>query len=188
MRRSTPVLLSLAVLAFTLVTPTQATSAPADDVKLVTKKLLDGRLTMKVPVEFEPMDKKMLEFKYPRLPRPQAVFTDDAAATNIAFSHTKNRVTMEQLDVVRKQVEKGLKQAHAKAEWLESKIVTIGDRKWFRLDLRTQAIDTKVHNIMMGTELDGRLLMVTFNTTVAREKKWVAIGKKALESMRIPSK
>ena len=97
MRRSTPVLLSLAALAFTLVTPTQATPAPADDVKLVTKKLLDGRLTMKVPAEFEPMDKKMLEFKYPRLPRPQAVFTDDAAATNIAFSHTKNRVTMAQL-------------------------------------------------------------------------------------------
>ena len=71
------------------------------------------------------------------------------------------------------------------AEWFESKIKQIHGRDWLSLNLRTQAADTEIRNIMRGTSLDNRLLIVTFNVTKELEKEWLEAGELIAESVRV---
>ena len=53
------------------------------------------------------------------------------------------------------------------------------------LELITPAIDTQIHNVMYGTSVNGRFLLVTFDTTVEQSKEWLPIGKQIMSSLTI---
>ena len=53
------------------------------------------------------------------------------------------------------------------------------------MDLWTTAADTDVRNIMLGTSLEGRLLMITFNATREMEPEFGAIGERMIASLRV---
>lgn len=53
------------------------------------------------------------------------------------------------------------------------------------LELITPAIDTKIHNIMYATSVEGRFLLVAFNTTVEESSKWLPVGKAIMASLKI---
>ena len=49
----------------------------------------------------------------------------------------------------------------------------------------SQAIDTKVYNLMFGTELNGRLLIGTFNCTIANYNEWQPMADEIVNSIDI---
>ncbi len=73
---------------------------------LVTKKVLNNKLSILLPKDFDLMQNEMLEVKYPIAERrPTEVYTDESGAINVALNITQNQVTQEQLP----EVEKALK-------------------------------------------------------------------------------
>ncbi len=157
----------------------------ANDEKLVKRKFLDGRLSLLVPESFEPMNKTMLESKYPSANRPTLVLTNRAGTVNLAINHTKNAARPDQLEGLLEAMEVVMRKTHRDAKWHDSSIVEINGRRWFRLDLTTSAIDTRIRNMMLGTVYEGRVLLVGFNTTKPLEKRWLESGRKMLDSLKL---
>jgi hypothetical protein len=154
-------------------------------IPLAEKQLLDGKVTMLIPKEFEVMSEEMLKVKYPSERRPTLVYTNEPGSVNIALNHTQNKVLGSQLPQAHKSVETTFKNLYPSATWFRSELSTINDRDFFLLDLRTPGIDTPIRNIIVGTSCQGRLLLVTCNMTEKLEAEWLPVCNKAIQSIRV---
>jgi hypothetical protein len=149
------------------------------------KRLLDEKLLVSIPQSFGPMSEEMLRLKYPSERRPTLVFTNQSGSVNVAINHTANRITLEQLPELKNQMETMFKNLYPSATWFRNEMVEINGRRYFLLDLRTPAVDTEVRNIMAGTSLEDRFLIITFNATKALETTWIPIGNQIIQSVKI---
>jgi hypothetical protein len=160
-------------------------SASAQTANLETRRVLDGKVTLLLPVAFEVMGNDMLSIKYPAERRPTLVFTNPDGSVNVALNHTQNRAGPDDIPALLDAVTGMFRNLYPSARWYRSEVVQIGGRRFFLLDLRTPAIDTEIRNLMVGTSLDGRLLFITFNVTRELEAAWLAIGEAIIRSIRI---
>jgi hypothetical protein len=150
---------------------------------LVPRVVLDGRVTLLLPVDFAPMSQEMMKLKYPAERRPAVVYTNERGTVNIALSHTSDRMPPDEVPSFHKSLEATFKRLYPSAQWFQSDVVTMNERTWFLLELRTPAIDTDVRNIMMGTSVDGRLLLISFNVTSELEEEWLDTGRAVIRSV-----
>ena len=157
----------------------------AQPVQLEDRSVLDDKVVLLLPATFALMGEEMLRLKYPSERRPTEVYTNPAGSVNVALNHTSNPVRPADLAAVHGAVEATFKKLYPSARWYDSKLVQIGGKRFFKLDLRTPAIDTEVRNLIVGTSFEGRLLLVTFNTVRALETDWVPIDARILNSIRI---
>ena len=155
----------------------------AQDATLERKVVLGGKVSILVPRDFLPMTQEMLNVKYPSSNRPSLVYTNPRASINIALDHKAMSLPADQLAAAHQSVTSAMKNLYPSAQWFRNEIRTINGRQFFLLDLRTPAIDTEVRNIMLGTSLDDRLLLISFNVTKALEKEWMPTGYKIVESI-----
>ena len=178
MRKTT---LALTTLALLMCTATYAASGPT----LTERNLLRGKLTLLVPQSFTQMSKEMLRYKYPNERRPTTVLTNADGTVNVAVNHTHNNLRMAQLHEAHAAMERMLRNSYPSAKWNRSEIVSINGQQFFILDLRTPAIDTEVRNIMAGTSLQGRFLIITFNCTRELESEWAGVGLRIINSVSL---
>ena len=169
------------LISLTLTLPAVAQPAEA----LTLKVLLDGKVQVLIPASFAPMSPEMIRIKYPSAQRPSLVYTNASGSVNLAMSHTVSSVQPNQLGEVHKVMEATFKRVHPSATWFQSGRTTINGRPYFLIDFRTRAIDTEVRNLMVGTSLQGRLLVITFNVTKQREAHWLPIARKILASIKV---
>ena len=173
-----------AVIGLTVLVLLGPVIAPAWAVNLETRQVLDGKVSLVLPVTFEVMGEAMMSIKYPSERRPTLVFTNPDGSVNVALNHTDNRASLGDIPAVLDAVVGMFNNLYPSAQWYRSEVVQIGGRPFFLLDLRTPAIDTEVRNLMAGTSLDGRLLFVTFNVTRELEEAWLPTGEAIIRSIR----
>jgi hypothetical protein len=152
---------------------------------LETRTALDGRLSLLVPKEFTLMSEEMILKKYPRANRPSLVFTNTQTTINIALDHTAFKVGIEELPKAKQAIRGGLETSFPSAQWFRDELKAINGRQFFVLEMRTPAADTDIRNLMIGTSLEGRLFVITFNVTKALEGTWMPIGNRVVESVQI---
>ena len=156
-----------------------------DGTVLERTQLLDNKIEMLLPEGFEPMERELVEQKYPGPKAPTLVYSDDRGTVNIAVNHTKDRVSAVQLPFAHIFFVAVFKSQFPSAKWFRNELTTINGREFFIFDVRTPARDTDVRNIIAGTSLDGRLLIVSFNVTKEREADWLPTGNKIIDSIQI---
>ncbi len=162
-----------------------ATSSVALEPDLSERALLDGHLTLQVPAAFSQMSKEMMSIKYPAERRPTIVLTNPEGSVNVAVNHTKTALQPHQVGEAHAALEKLFRNMYPSAKWYQSEVTSINGRDFFVLDVRTPAMDTEIRNIIGGTTLDSRFLIVTFNCTRELESAWVDIGRRILESASV---
>jgi hypothetical protein len=149
------------------------------------RSVLGGKVSILLPVEFAPMSAELIQKKYPSANRPSVVFSNKQTTVNVALDHTAHRLSIDELAKAQESVRSAFKTSYPSAQWFRDEIKTINGRSFFLVDVRTPAIDTEVRNIFVGTSLDSRMLIITFNVTKALEAEWVAIANQILESITI---
>jgi hypothetical protein len=168
-----------------LLTLVACSSLHAAEQTLEAKSVLDGKVSLLIPQNFKPMSEEMLTTKYPSERRPTLVYTNEPGSVNLALNHTRNRMPASQLAAFHKSMEGNLKRLYPSAEWFRSEVRKIHGREFFIMELRTPAIDTEVRNIMLGTSLDDRLLLISFNVTKELEREWLATASRIIESVEV---
>jgi hypothetical protein len=133
------------------------------------------------------MKKKILEMKYPASRRPTEVLSDSTGGVTLAFNHTKSPMKQNQVIEAHASISKMFHNMYPSAKWIQDTTFTKDGCNFMVLELITPAMDTKIHNIMYGTSVDGRFLLVAFNTTVEQSKKWLPIGNKIMKSIKLKS-
>jgi hypothetical protein len=168
-------LLTTALLAFSI--------SHADE--LITRSALNGKVTLLTPKSFGPMPKAILEAKYPSSRRPTEVLSDSTGGVSLAFNHTRNPLTPDQVQEAHASMSKMFHNMYPSAKWIRDETMDRNGHNFMVFELVTPAVDTKIHNIMYGTSVDNRLLLISFNTTLEQSGQWLPIGKKIMESISI---
>jgi hypothetical protein len=155
--------------------------SPSAGQELVRLGVLEG-LSLMVPRDFIPMPYEMISLKYPGQNRPAVVFMNRATTVNIAVRHTNVPLLSGGMERALLDIKTGLLSAMPGGRVNYDGVVVNGDREWFSLDFSSQAIDTEIRNLIVGTSFRDRLLMISFNCTRELEDEWVASGKKIVMS------
>jgi hypothetical protein len=154
-------------------------------IELEKRLLLDDKVEILLPTDFEPMSEELLKLKYPFERRPTLVYTDETGGINVAFNHTPSKLTQPEIELFRKEFVKMLSNAHPSAKWKNTGVEEINGRKVGFLELITPAIDTDIYNLMFFTDLEGRMLLCTFNCVVKKHKIWLEPAKQMMNSLVI---
>ncbi|HLO38214.1 MAG TPA: hypothetical protein VK173_06990, partial [Lacibacter sp.] len=137
----------------------------AQKVDLETKSILNDKVEILIPKTFTLMDDATKKIKYPSQRAPSIVYTNEEANVNVAFSETSSRASQEALPEYLTVFISSFKTAHPNAQWEGNGIVEINSRKVGYLELITEAVDTKIYNLLFFTDVNGKLLICTVNVT-----------------------
>ncbi len=140
---------------------------------------------IEVPDEFHAMSQAMREQRYSAGQRPSFVLTNSAGNVNIAFNLTPNEMTLDQLPDFQRQMAALFRGQVESNDWIGSTTTQINGLDWFTIEMRTEAFGTKVWNLIAGTSLNGRLLLVSFNATTELESEWSPICNQMLQSVKL---
>jgi len=142
-------------------------------IKLQKRSLLNGRIELLVPDYFKPMTAEATAVKYPNPgKRPDLVLTDANAEVNILITATPQRIQPGQMGQYKDFMISSLKQTHPDATWLNNGVKTINGKNVGYFKLITPAVDQKVFVYYFFTNMDGKVLLFTFNCTEALLPKW----------------
>jgi len=162
-----------------------AFSACISAVEFTSIEALNGKVSLETPKSFAPMTKEVLALKYPSSRRPTEVLSDETGGISIAFNHTASKVRPSQLKEAHTVLSKTFHNLHPSAKWIRDEVIEQNGSSFIVMELITAAIDTKIHNIMYGASVDGRLLFVAFNTTLEQSEHWLPIGQRIMSSLSI---
>lgn len=161
------------------------TSWQSGEIKLEKKTLLNGKVEILLPKEFNVMPENMLKLKYPSTQRPTLVYSDEDGKINVAFNHTISKATQQQIDSYKDYFISTFKKSYPSAEWIGSGVKKINERNVGYLEVITPAIDTQIYNLLFFTDLDERLLLTTFNCTIDEKEKWFDTAHKIMSSLSL---
>jgi hypothetical protein len=153
------------------------------DLKL--QSFFDGKVQLKIPREFKPMSEAVMKLKYPMERRPTVVLTDETTQINVALNWTQNRLSQELIEEYQKSFVETFENMYPAATWKGKGVKKSGSRKFGFLELITPAMDTRIYNLLFFTDLDGRLLLFTFNCTIKNMTDWLPIAKDIMDSVVI---
>jgi len=145
-------------------------SPAASQARSQTFTLADGRVSFVAPPGFTEMSAELLARKYPRGGAPRHAISNAQTTTSIAFDLADLRVPSSDLERLRKALMQGIA-ALPKLKWVANDVRKIVNRDWAYLEFTAAAADQDIHNIILASVYDGRLLMFNFNSTVAEFPK-----------------
>ncbi|MCB2408740.1 hypothetical protein [Hymenobacter lucidus] len=160
-------------------------SATYKGIELESKSFINKKVELKIPKGFEVMKEEMMKMKYPSERRPTLVYTNETGGINVALNLTKNKASQDLISPHKDNFVKVFKNIYPSAEWKSSGIKSINGRKVGYLELVTPAIDTKIYNLMFFTDLDGQLLLCTFNCTEKSIKEWQPVAQEIMGSLKV---
>jgi hypothetical protein len=153
--------------------------------ELVEVKALSGKVSILAPKGFRSMPIDMLEVKYPASRRPTEVLSDKTGGVTLAFNHTENAMQPSQVEEAHISISKMFHNMYPSASWIRDEVIEQNGNTFMVMELITPALDTKIHNIMYGTSVDGRFLLAAFNTTIEQAGEWLPVGKQIMSSLSV---
>jgi hypothetical protein len=154
-------------------------------IDLEKKSLLSDKVELKIPKGFEIMSEGMMKIKYPSERRPALIYTNETGGINVALNLTQNKASQDLISAYKDNFVKMFKNMYPSADWKDNGIKEINGKKIGYLELVTPAIDTEIYNLMFFTDLDGKLLLCTFNCTKKDINEWTPIAKEIMFSLKI---
>jgi hypothetical protein len=161
------------------------TTAFTLSIDLETKSLLSDKVELKIPKEFDIMSEELLKMKYPSERRPTLVYTNETGGINIALNLTQNQASQQLIPDLKNNLVQTFKNLYPSAEWKDNGVKTINGRKVGYLELVTPAMDTEIYNLIFFTDLDGKLLLCSFNCTQKSIDEWTTTAKEIMSSLKI---
>lgn len=161
------------------------TTAFATKIALETKSLLNDKVELKIPEDFDIMSEDLMKIKYPSENRPNLVYSNESGGINVALSLTQNKASQESIPTLVETFVSTFKSVYPSADWKGSGVKSINGRDVGYIELITPAIDTEIYNLMFFTDLDGKLLICTFNCTKKSIAEWKSTAKEIMNSLNV---
>jgi hypothetical protein len=160
-------------------------SATFTKIELGLKSLLNDKVELKIPLDFEIMSDEMIQTKYPSANRPTLVYTNKSGGINVALNLTQHQANQNIISSYKDTFVQSFKNAYPSAVWKDSGVKEINGRKVGYIELVTPAIDTEIYNLVFFTDLEGKLLLCTFNCTKKDTRDWIPIANEIMNSLKI---
>ncbi len=127
------------------------------------------------------MTEQEVRLKYPQV--PLAAFTDSTTSVNLVVNHLLARASQTNLRLLLSQFAQQVKQGGAIVEWEREEVTSVGGRKIAVMEFVSQAIDTRIYNLMFFTDIEDRLWVASYNCTVDKMDRGKAEAWTILQSL-----
>ncbi|MFT3750124.1 MAG: hypothetical protein QM768_17535 [Agriterribacter sp.] len=152
--------------------------------QLVYKKILSSTISVKLPFSFKVMDANTLSSKYQTNNKPSEVYTNEEATVNIAFKKTTQLLSEQNVFVEGKKIEQQLT-SNGKVQLISSGQVKTNKNNIYVFSFYSDAIDTRVYNVMFIFSLKGKMILGSFNCTMALQNQWQDAAYEIIRSVEV---
>lgn len=153
--------------------------------ELEKRSLLDDKIEILVPKGWKPMSEEHIKIKYPGARPPKYVLSDVTGGISLAFNHTDSKATQDQIETYKGVLKSSLTNAFPEAEWIDDGVKEINGKKVGFCKVITNAQTGKIYNQMFFTDVDGKLLICSFNVVENKMKDWKAPADEIMNSLSI---
>jgi hypothetical protein len=124
-----------------------------------------GSVSFVPPQGFTALTADEISVKYPRGGAPRQAVSNARGTTSIAYDLQELRAPSNDLEALRKELLQGVAQM-PKIKYVASDVRRIGSRDWAYAEFTMAADDLDIHNIVLLSVHEGRILLFNFNSTV----------------------
>ncbi|MCX8129138.1 MAG: hypothetical protein N3I35_03440 [Clostridia bacterium] len=157
-------------------------------VDLIKIPIADDMAEILIPELFTEMPEKLVELKYKFEDKPDFILTNNDFSVNILVNYTQETVPSEKLEAYKNSSKAVFDALHPSTVWYDDKIVSINGKDVGVLECMTPSEYTNIYALMFFTEVDGRLLICSFECTERRMEEWRPIAKKIMNSLKVTGK
>lgn len=154
-------------------------------IELEQRSLLDGKVEILLPKGWKPMSEDLVKIKYPGAKPPKLVYSDVSGAISIAFNLTESNASQSTIEKYHEVLKQSLEKAYPDAVWEETTIREINGKRMGEFRLITDTYNDKIYNQMLFTDLNGKLLICSFNCVETKLKTWKPIAADIMNSLTI---
>jgi hypothetical protein len=129
------------------------------------------------------MDANTLSSKYPPNNKPSEVYTNEEATVNIAFKKTEQLLAEQKVFAEGKKLEQQLT-SNGKVQLISSEQVKANGNNIYVFSFYSNAIDTRVYNLMFIFSLKGKMVIGSFNCTIASQNQWQITAYEIIRSIK----
>lgn len=159
-------------------------SATGQNIELE-RRTINKQLSIKIPKTFDILPDSIVRIKYPNMRNPQLIYSNKESTINVGFNHTKSPASQAQIGEMRDQLVSVLKVSSKNGEWLGDGIETINGRQVGYANFISPAFDSKIFNLMFFTDVDGRVMIGTFNCMEKDIPEWKDVAWEIMRSMEV---
>lgn len=149
------------------------------------RKFYDDKLSIIMPKDFEEMDEKSKNFKYPSVNRPQIIKTDDTTTINITLNKVDNDLKEEWVEELTKGMKQLIKKANPTAVFYEDGVEKVDEKNIGYFEFKSSALDDFLYNLMFFLEFEEKTLMGTFSCLFSDYEDWRDIAFQMLKSIKV---
>ena len=132
--------------------------------ELETKSLFDGQVKILIPKNFKLMTKEWMKIKYAENSLRKYVFTDTTGGVNVAVVHSDMKASQNDIQTHMANFKNNFKIQYPNGEWIAGGIISINGRiAGFQEVITPTITDTNMHSLMFFTDMDGKLLLISFS-------------------------
>jgi hypothetical protein len=156
-----------------------------ENIEFEERSLLEDKIKICIPKSFEIMSHQDAMTKYPSERRPELIFTNRDTSVNISFNHMENRITEESLEDFKNSMIEILKNMQPSIKWLESGLEKINGKNIAFYEMMAPAFDGETYNLIYFGELEGRVLLCSFNCLEDQVESWRAVSFAMMKTLKI---
>lgn len=145
--------------------------AQAQAARPLAVSLKDGRLTFSAPAGFRQLTPEEVARKFPASRDERFVYANEDSSVSIVVNFAATAVQPAQLEALRAALERSLTASMPGLKVLGRGFPTIEGTRWALLEFTSLARDTPIHNEMLATSFDGRMLAINFNATAEQYRR-----------------
>lgn len=157
---------------------------PASEIELVKKNVLSERVEILIPKGFEVMSEQQMDFAYGHSQsRPSVIFTNNNLVS-LSFNYTDNDADQDMVDIYAASYVKNQHKQYKEAKWFGEGVKVINNRKVGFLEFMKPEMGHEVYTLMFFTDVEGKLMICTFNCADRQKPDWEPIAKQIMLSLK----
>lgn len=149
------------------------------------KNLLDNKVKICLPKNFEFMSHEDAIIKYPSERRPKIIFTNETTSVNIAFNYTENLIKEDLVEEFKDNVIETVKKMQPAITWLENGVEKINEKNVGFYEMLAPNLDCETYNLIFFCELHGRALLCNFNCLEDEMESWRMVARAVMRTIKI---
>lgn len=146
--------------------------------------LLDGKVAIWMPEDFEAISREAIEAIYLLGNKPELVLGNTYLNFSVGFHYTQHEVPDEYMGDFLKIARMALERCGPKVRILSEKVRRVGKHTVSHMHLLSHTITDTVYNVMFFSSLEGRILIGFINFSNRYRKRYLPIVEEMLQSFR----
>lgn len=124
------------------------------------------------PDGFSKLDQEEIDVKFPSKTAPRHAIGNERRTTTVAYDVRDVEITDEALERQIDDIDQMFGRAIPGFESIDRGMRTLNGKKWAYFEMKSNALDADIHNIVLMTAHQGRMVVLNFNST---KSEFVAI-------------